>query len=322
MSSTGVSEGAGAGGPDGSSGRKRGRSFGSRNKVKDPAATPSVPRKRGRPLGSRNKKTLAALAAGAAADSAGVAPAAAAAAAPTGAVVTAAATAAAPAEAATSTALVVTPIEVVAAIIGAAILVGLAPPGFAGAGVGGSTSATATVVYKPQRPPARQRLFYTSEHGFTTFVAHLRAGCEVRLLLPFRFVDTLGKNPLRHAMVEEGSGGQPLYPVELYHDAIGKSYLRDGWPKFFKDYDLEGGLVPHLHPPHRVALLLRPRRRHLWLCPHLLPLAVTGERPQGSFFDGCFVSGRLLELGVGAPLVASALSVAFLCNRPSHIKNF
>jgi hypothetical protein len=29
-------------------------------------------------------------------------------------------------------------------------------------------------------------------------------------------------------MVEEGSGGQPLYPVEVYHEAMGKSYLRDG----------------------------------------------------------------------------------------------
>jgi hypothetical protein len=85
----------------------------------------------------------------------------------------------------------------------------------------------------------RQRLSYTSKHGFTTFVAHLRAGSKVRLPLPFRFVDTLGKNPLTHAMVEEGSGGQPLYPVEVYHDAMGKSYLCDGWPKFFEDYDLK-----------------------------------------------------------------------------------
>jgi hypothetical protein len=39
-------------------------------------------------------------------------------------------------------------------------------------------------------------------------------------------------------MVEEGSGGQPLYPVEVYHDGMGKSYLRGGWPKFVEDYDL------------------------------------------------------------------------------------
>jgi hypothetical protein len=63
----------------------------------------------------------------------------------------------------------------------------------------------------------------------------------VRLPLPFRFVDTLGGNPLTHAMVEEGSGGQPLYPVEVYHDAMGKSYLRDGWLKFIEYYDLKMG---------------------------------------------------------------------------------
>jgi hypothetical protein len=82
MSSSGALGGAGVGGPGKLSGRKRGRPFGSKNKVKDPAATPPVPRKRGRPLGSRNKKTLAALAAAAVADSARAAPAAAAAAAP------------------------------------------------------------------------------------------------------------------------------------------------------------------------------------------------------------------------------------------------
>jgi hypothetical protein len=97
------------------------------------------------------------------------------------------------------------------------------------------------VVYKPRCPPARHQLSYTSEHGFTTFVAHLRARCEVRLPLPFRFIDTLGKNPLTHAMVEEGRGGQPLYPVEVYHEAMGKSYLHDDWLKFFEDYDLKVG---------------------------------------------------------------------------------
>jgi hypothetical protein len=33
------------------------------------------------------------------------------------------------------------------------------------------------------------------KHGFTTFVAHFRAGCEVRLPLPFRLVDTQGGTP-------------------------------------------------------------------------------------------------------------------------------
>jgi hypothetical protein len=50
----------------------------------------------------------------------------------------------------------------------------------------------------------------------------------VRLSLPFRFVDTMGGNVLTHALVEEYSGGQPSYPVDIFHDGKGKSYLRDG----------------------------------------------------------------------------------------------
>jgi hypothetical protein len=82
MSPTGALGGAGAGVPSGSGGRKRGRPFGSRNRAKDPAATPPVPRRRGRLPGSRNKRTLVALAAAATAESAGAAPAATVAAAP------------------------------------------------------------------------------------------------------------------------------------------------------------------------------------------------------------------------------------------------
>jgi hypothetical protein len=66
--------------------------------------------------------------------------------------------------------------------------------------------------------PPRQWLSYVSEHEFTTFVVHLWAGCEVRLPLPASFVGTMGRNPLTSIMVEEGSGGQPLYLVEILHD--------------------------------------------------------------------------------------------------------
>jgi hypothetical protein len=159
----------------------------------------------------------------------------------TGTVVTAATTATVPAGAASTIGLAVTPLEAAAAIIGAVVSVRAASPGFTGAGASGSTSGAATMVYKPRRLPVRQRLSYTLEHGFTTFVAHLRARSEVRLPLPFQFVDTLGKHPLTRAMVEEGSGGQPLYPIEILHDDQGKSYLTDGWAKFFKDYDLKVG---------------------------------------------------------------------------------
>jgi hypothetical protein len=97
------------------------------------------------------------------------------------------------------------------------------------------------MAHKPRRLPVRQRLSYTSEHGFTTFLAPLRARCKVHLPLPFRFVDTMGGSVLTHAIMEEGSGGQPLYPIEVYHDSMGKSYLHDGWPKFVADYDLKMG---------------------------------------------------------------------------------
>jgi hypothetical protein len=42
-------------------------------------------------------------------------------------------------------------------------------------------------------------------------------------------------------MVEEGSGGQPQYLVEILHDEQGKSYLADGWMRFIDDYDLKCG---------------------------------------------------------------------------------
>jgi hypothetical protein len=184
MSSTRVLGGAGAGVPSGSGGRKCGRLFGSRNRARDPAATPPVPRRHGHPLGSRNKKTLEALAAAAAAESVGVASAATVAGAPAGAVASAATNAIAPVGAASIGGLAVTPLEAAAAIISAAIAVGAAPPGLAGAGVGGLSSAAAGAVRRPRRSPLRLRLSYVSEDGFTTFVVHLRAGCEVRLPLP------------------------------------------------------------------------------------------------------------------------------------------
>jgi hypothetical protein len=69
----------------------------------------------------------------------------------------------------------------------------------------------------------------------------LRAGCEERLPLPASFVGTMGRNPPTSIMVEEGSGDQPLYVVEILHDEQGKSYLTDGWTRFIDDYDLKCG---------------------------------------------------------------------------------
>jgi hypothetical protein len=119
--------------------------------------------------------------------------------------------------------------------------VGAAPPGLAGGNIGSSSSVATGKARKPRRPPPEQRLSYTLKHGYTTSVVHLLAGCEERLPLPASFVGTMGKNPPTSIMVEEGSGGQPLYLVEVLHDEQGKSYLTDGWTRFLDDYDLKWG---------------------------------------------------------------------------------
>jgi hypothetical protein len=72
-------------------------------------------------------------------------------------------------------------------------------------------------------------------------VVPLLAGCKERLPLPASFIGTMGKNPPTSFMVEDGSGGQPLYHIEVLHDEEGKSYLTEGWTEFFTDYGLERG---------------------------------------------------------------------------------
>jgi hypothetical protein len=77
----------------------------------------------------------------------------------------------------------------------------------------------------------------------------LLAGSKERLLLPASFIGTMGKNPPMSFMIEDGSGGQPLYDVEVLHDEEGKSYLTGGWEWFFTDYGLERGwslILTHL----------------------------------------------------------------------------
>jgi hypothetical protein len=184
---------------------------------------------------------LVALAAAAAAESARVAPAAAVATAPTGVVALADTNAAAPAGATSVAGLAATPLEAAAALVGVAIAVGAAPPGLTGGGVGCSSGAAAAKARKPRRSPRQQRLSYTLKHGFTTSVVHLWAGCEEGLPLPASFVGTMGRNTPTSIMVEEGSGGQPLYLIEILHDDQGKSNLTDGWTRFIDDYDLKCG---------------------------------------------------------------------------------
>jgi hypothetical protein len=241
MSSSGALSGAGARAPNKSGGRKRGRPFGSKNREKDPATTPPVPHRHGRPPGSRNKKTLSALVAAAAAESARAVLAAAVAAAPARAVAPAATNTVAPAGAPSVAGLTATSLEAAAALVGAMLAVGAASPGLVGRGIGGSSGAAAAKARKPRRTPPQQRLSYTPKHRFTTAMVHLRARCQERLPLPASFVGTMGRSPSTSIMVEEGSGGQPLYLVEILHDEQGKSYLTDGWMKFIDDYDLKCG---------------------------------------------------------------------------------
>jgi hypothetical protein len=196
---------------------------------------------------------LVALAAAAAAKSSRAAPTAAITAAPAGAVALAAANTAVPAGATSVSGLAATPLEAAAALVGAAMVVGAAPLGLAGGGVGCSSDVAAAKARKPRRSPPRQRLSYTPKHGFTTSMVHLRAGCEERLLLLASFVSTMGRNPPTSIMVEEGSGGQPLYLVEVRHDEEGKSYLTDGWTRFLDDYDLKCCwtlILTHTAPGH------------------------------------------------------------------------
>jgi hypothetical protein len=247
MSSFEAFSGAGAGTAGGLGGRKCGRPLGGLNKAKDPAAMPLVPQRRGRPSGSRNKKTLEALAAVAAAEPFGAGHSTAIVAAPRGVVALAAAV---PAAATSVAGLTGTPLEAAAALVGAAMAFRAAPPGLAGPSVGGSSSAAASEAHtRSPRPPFRQQLSYVPKHGFATSVVPLLAGCKERLPLPASFIGTMGKNPPTSLMVEDGSGGQPLYHVEVLHDKEGKSYLTEGWAQFFTNYGLERGwslILTHL----------------------------------------------------------------------------
>jgi hypothetical protein len=107
---------------------------------------PPVPRKHGRPLGSRNKKTLEALAAAAAVGPFGAGRSAAIVAAPDGTVSVAAGGAIVPAAATSVTSLTGMPLEVAAALVGAAMAFGAAPLGLANLSIDGSSSVAAKKV--------------------------------------------------------------------------------------------------------------------------------------------------------------------------------
>jgi hypothetical protein len=185
---------------------------------------------------------LAALAAAAAAEPFGDSHSTALVAALGGGAVVAAVNAAVPAAVTSIAGLTGTPLEAAASLVGIAMAFGAAPPGLAIENVGSSSLAVAgKAKMRPPCPPSRQRLSYIPKHGFATSMVLLLAGCEERLQLPASFVGTMGKVPPMNIMVEDGSGGQPLYQVEILHDEEGKSYLTEGWEQFFTDYNLEWG---------------------------------------------------------------------------------
>jgi hypothetical protein len=147
-----------------------------------------------------------------------------------------------------------TPLEVAAALVGAAMAFGAAPLGLAGLSVDGfARTATKKVRVPPPRLPTKQRLSYVPKHGFATAMVPLLAGSKEHLALPASFISTMGKNPPTSFMIEDGSGGQPLYDIEVLHDEEGKSYLTRGWERFFTDYGLERGwsliLTHHARSP-------------------------------------------------------------------------
>jgi hypothetical protein len=156
MSSLEALGGAGIGASGGPGDRKRGCLLKSLNKARDPAATPPVPRRRGRPLGSCNKKTLEVLAAAAAAEPFGASRSTAIVVAPGGTVAVATGGAVVPAAATSIAGLTGTPLEAAAALVGAVMAFGAAPPGLADLSVDGSSSAAANKVRtRPSRPPTK-----------------------------------------------------------------------------------------------------------------------------------------------------------------------
>jgi hypothetical protein len=92
------------------------------------------------------------------------------------------------------------------------------------AAAGGSSGVAAGLARRPRLPPKKQPPAYASVNGYITFVVPILAGSKERLPLPFKFVEAMEGQGLTHAIVEECSGGQPSYHVEIFYG---------GWPKFF-----------------------------------------------------------------------------------------
>jgi hypothetical protein len=146
----------------------------------------------------------------------------------------------------------------------------------AAAAIDNSFGVVASMAHWPWHSLSEQRPAYTSVNGYTIFLATLQARCEVCLPLPFRFIDMMGGDMLTHAIMEECSSGLPSYPIEIFHDGKGKSYLRGGWPQFVEDYDLKLGWSL-IFPPTMGHTPSTSCHRQLLLRPRLLCLGVSGR---------------------------------------------
>jgi hypothetical protein len=101
-----------------------------------------------------------------------------------------------PAAATSIAGLIGMPLQAAAALIGAAMAFGAAPPSLAGLNADGSSSAATKKVRAPSpRPPTKQRPSYVPKHGFATAMVPLLAGSRERLPLPASFIGTMGKKP-------------------------------------------------------------------------------------------------------------------------------
>jgi hypothetical protein len=105
--------------------------------------------------------------------------------------------------------------------------------------------ATVSPPLGPSRPWLEKPMFqppeYISAQGWSTCIIPVLAGARDRLRLPTLFTSSMEDQGLAYAKLRECSGGQPTYRVEVYYDGQGVCYFRDGWSKFFINYDMHKG---------------------------------------------------------------------------------
>jgi hypothetical protein len=129
------------------------------------------------------------------------------------------------------------------------------PPGsknkktLAALGAATSTFAKSRAVASPpdgplrlwSEKPALQPPAYILAEGWWTCLIPMLAGAQDLLRLPSKFTDSMEGQEMAYAKLQDCSGGQPKYRVEIYYYGQGVWYFRDGWSKFFIDYGVHEG---------------------------------------------------------------------------------